>query len=54
MGGEYMTKQISFKESDTEIIKEIQKYQKKHGLPHFISAVRQLCKVALETEKITH
>ena len=49
-----MTKQISFKESDTELIKEIQKYQKKHGLPHFISAVRQLCKVALETEKITH
>ncbi len=49
-----MTKQICFIESDTELIKKIQEYQKKHGLPHFISAVRQLCKVALETEKIAY
>ncbi|MCQ2755206.1 MAG: hypothetical protein MJ231_09235 [bacterium] len=49
-----MNKKISFIESDTELIKDIQEYQEKHGLPYFVSAVRQLCKVALQTEKIAH
>lgn len=49
-----MTKKVCFIEADTELIKEIQEYQKKHGLPYFVSAVRQLCKVALQTEKIAH
>ena len=49
-----MQRHICFGESDVELIKEIEEYRRKHGLPHFISAVRQLCKVALQTEKITH
>ena len=45
---------VRFIESDKELIEKIQKYQKAHGLTSFISAIRKLCKDALEIEKITH
>ena len=49
-----MEKQVKFNESDKELIKTIVEYQKAHGLPSFISAVRKLCNDALEIEKIRH
>ena len=36
------------------LIRQIMEYQAAHGLGSFIGALRQLCKVALEMEKITH
>ena len=40
-----MSKQIKFNDSDgdMELIKKITEYQKAHGLPSFIAAVRKLC-----------
>ena len=51
-----MPKQIKFNESDgdRELIKKITDYQKAHGLPSFIAAVRKLCSDAIEIEKIRH
>ena len=52
----YMSKQIKFNDSDgdVELIQKITEYQKAHGLPSFIAAVRKLCKDAIEIEKIRH
>lgn len=47
-------KVVKFTENDNEMVEKIKKYQKAHGLPHFIDAVRKLCDDALEVEKITH
>lgn len=49
-----MEKTVRFIDSDADLIKKIRDYQEAHGLASFIGAVRQLCKVALEMEKITH
>lgn len=47
-----MEKHIKFNDSDEGLIKAITEYQKAHGLPSFISAIRKLCKDAIEIEKI--
>ena len=47
-------KQIKFNESDADLIKKIIEYQKAHALSSFIGAIRKLCNVALEIEKIRH
>ena len=49
-------KQLSFNDSDEdkELVAKIKDYQKAHGLSSFVSAVRKLCKDALEIEKIRH
>lgn len=49
-------KQLKFNDSDEdkELIAKIVDYQKAHGLPSFISAVRKLCRDALEIERIRH
>ena len=51
-----MPRQIKFGDSDSdkELVKRITEYQKAHGLPTFISAVRKLCNDAIEIEKIRH
>ena len=49
-----MVKQIKFNDNDAELIRKIQEYQEAHGLPSFNAAVRQLCKDAIEIEKIRH
>ena len=49
-----MEKLVKFTDQDKELIAKIQDYQKAHGLPHFITAVRKLCNDALAVEKITH
>ena len=51
-----MPKQIKFTDSDSdmELVKKIIEYQKAHGLPSFVSAIRKLCNDALEIEKIRH
>ena len=49
-----MGKQVNFKDSDKELIERIKEFQKAHGLPSFISAIRKLCNDALEIEKIRH
>lgn len=52
--GAFLVKQVKFNDSDKPLIFQITEYQKAHGLGSFIGALRQLCKVALEMEKITH
>jgi hypothetical protein len=47
-------KQIRFTENDAELIKKIMEYQKAHGISSFIGAIRKLCNVALEMEKIRY
>jgi len=47
-------KNIRFTDSDKELIEMIIDYQNNHGLTSFVSAVRKLCKDALEIEKIRH
>ncbi len=51
-----MGKQVNFKDSDDDkkLVAEIIEYQKAHGLPSFISAIRKLCRDALAVEKIRH
>ena len=49
-----MGKQVTFTDNDAELVKKIIEYQKAHGLPSFISAVRKLCNDAIEIEKIRH
>lgn len=47
-------KNVSFVDDDAELIQKIKDYQLAHGLPTFISAIRKLCKDAIEIEKIRH
>ena len=49
-----MGKHLVFVEADKALIAKITEYQKAHGLTSFVSAVRKLCKDALEIEKIRH
>ena len=51
-----MSKQVKFSDSDSDkdLIQKIIEYQKAHGLPTFISAIRKLCNDAIEIEKIRH
>lgn len=53
-GGDIVSKQIKFNDNDNELIDKIKDYQKAHGLSSFVSAVRKLCKDALEIERIRH
>ena len=46
------TKGLTFGKNDKELIENIIIYQHKNQLPSFIAAVRKLCKIALEIEKI--
>ena len=41
-------------DEDKELVSKIKDYQKAHGLSSFVSAVRKLCKDALEIEKINY
>lgn len=47
-------KHLVFNEADKDLVAQITEYQKAHGLTSFISAVRKLCKDALEIERIRH
>lgn len=47
-----MPKQVTFAEKDLELIKRIETYQKEHGLPSFIEAVRILCKNGLQVSEL--
>lgn len=49
-----MTKVVRFTENDKDLIERIKEYQQAHGLTSFVSAVRKLCKDALEIAKIQH
>lgn len=46
-------KTIKFLESDAELIKLIEKYQKNKGVKSFVGAVRELCYDALTLKKIS-
>ena len=52
--GNEMKKIVIFIDSDEELIARIKEYQKAHGLPSFVAAVRKLCNDALEIAKIQH
>lgn len=45
---------VKFIDDDEELIKQIEEYQKAHGLSSFVAAVRKLCKDALAVAEITH
>lgn len=47
-----MAKGISFTDSDKELIEEIRKFQEAQNLPHFVEAVRVLCKSSLRMSNI--
>ncbi len=47
-----MAKNFKFNDNDEEIVEKITEYQKAHGLPSFISAVRKLCSDALKIKEI--
>lgn len=49
-----MSKIIKFIDKDNKLIDKIKEYQQAHGLSSFVSAVRKLCKDALEIERIRH
>ena len=49
-----MANAVKFTEQDKELIEKIKEYQKAHGLPSFISAVRKLRDDALEIARIQH
>ncbi len=49
-----MKKIITFIDSDSDLINLIVDYQRAHGLSSFVSAVRKLCRDALEIERIRH
>lgn len=51
---EVFMKHLVFVDADKDLIAKITEYQKAHGLTSFTSAVRKLCKDALEIEKIRH
>lgn len=42
-----MPKQVCFIDSDKELLKEIETFQKVQELPSFIEAIRRLCKNGL-------
>ena len=44
---QYTPKGLTFQSCDETLVAEIIDYQNLNGLPTFISAVRQLCKIAL-------
>lgn len=48
-----IVKTIKFLESDAELIKLIEKYQKAKGIKSFVGAVRELCLDALILKKIS-
>ncbi len=47
-----MSKSVTFGKHDEELITLIQKFQHKNEIASFTEAVRQLCRLALEIEKI--
>lgn len=49
-------KMIQFTDSDNDklLVARIKEYADAHGISSFIGAVRQLCNIALEVEKIRH
>ncbi len=49
-----MTKHITFKEDDAELVSQITDYKNAHGLSSFVATVRKLCADALKIEKIRH
>lgn len=50
-----MAKQITFTDSeqDKKLVERIQRYQREKELPHFITAVRQLCKIGLDFKELS-
>lgn len=42
-----MEKQITFRDTDKDLIQEILKYQKEHEIKYFVEAVRHLCRQGL-------
>lgn len=48
---EYTPKGLTFQNCDEKLVCEIIKYQESNGLPTFISAVRELCNLALKNTK---
>ncbi len=47
-----MSKKITFNDNDENLVERIIEYQKAHGLPSFVSAVRKLCDDALKIKEI--
>ena len=47
-----MAKKITFNDNDESLVERIKEYQKAHGLPSFVSAVRKLCYDALKIKEI--
>lgn len=45
---------IKLGDSDKALIEKVKEYQVAHGIPSFVGAIRKLCQVALEVEKIRH
>ena len=41
-------KGLTFQRCDKKLVLEILKYQEENGLPTFVSAVRQLCAIAIK------
>jgi len=48
---EYTPKGLTFQKCDEKLVSNIIKYQEANGLPTFISAVRELCGLALKNTK---
>ncbi len=51
-GDKDMSKQATFAEKDSELIKKIETYQRTQQLPSFIEAVRSLCKKGLQINEL--
>lgn len=47
-----MTKRITFGDKDEELVKEIWAFQESQNLPHFVDAVRVLCRNGLRMSNI--
>lgn len=43
-----MSKHLSFNDNDKELVQKIREFQKAQELPHFVDAVRLLCKNGLK------
>ena len=43
-----MEKQITFRDTDKDLIQKILLYQKEHEIKYFVETVRQLCRQALK------
>lgn len=50
--GEVMSKNVTFGEKDSELIKKIEIYQKEQRLPSFVEAVRILCGKGLQVNEL--